>query len=180
VAAQGLSDLPSGITLRPVGASDRDFLLQVYASTREEELRLVDWSAEQRTAFLRMQFEAQDSYYREHYHPATFDVVEVDGEPVGRLAVARWEHEIRIIDVALLVEHRGRGIGTSVIRALLDEAAASGRRLSVHVERNNPARALYERLGFAEVADRGLHLLMEAKSGGGNGVLSPLHMRGPA
>ena len=159
--AHGLSGLPSGITLRPVSSSDRDFLLQVYASTREEELRLVDWSADQKAAFVRMQFEAQDAYYREHYHPATFDVVEVDGEAVGRLYVVRWEDEIRIIDIALLPEHRGRGVGTSVIQALLDEAAAFGKRLSIHVEKHNPARRLYERLGFAEAGEHGLYLLME-------------------
>jgi ribosomal protein S18 acetylase RimI-like enzyme len=160
--AHGLSDLRPRITLRPVSAGDRDFLLQVYASTRDEELRLVDWSDDQKAAFVRMQFEAQDAYYREHYHPATFEVVEVDGEPVGRLYVARWEDEIRIIDVTLLPEHRGRGMGTSLIRALLDEAAASGKRLSIHVEKHNPARRLYERLGFAESADRGPYVLMEA------------------
>jgi len=109
-----------------------------------------------------MQFEAQDAYYREHYHPATFDVIEVDGEPTGRLYVARWEEEIRIIDVALLPEHRGRGIGTTLIRGLLDEAAATGKRLSTHVESHNPARRLYERLGFEEVAEHGLYRLMEA------------------
>ena len=147
--------------LRPAGAEDRDFLLQVYASTREEELRLVDWTAEQKAAFVQQQFEAQDAYYREHYHPATFEVVEVDGEPVGRLYAARWDDEIRIIDVALLREHRGRGIGTALIRSLLDEAAATGKRLSIHVELHNPARRLYERLGFEEVADRGLYRLME-------------------
>jgi ribosomal protein S18 acetylase RimI-like enzyme len=162
VAAHRLSDLPSGITLRPVGSSDRDFLLQVYASTRAEELRLVDWGADQKAAFVRMQFEAQDAYYREHYHPATFDVVEVDGEPAGRLYVARWEAEIRIVDVALLPEHRGRGIGTTLIRELLDEAAASGKCLSIHVEKHNPARRLYERLGFVESTDRGVYVLMEA------------------
>ena len=147
--------------LRAARAEDRDVLLRVYASTREEELRLVDWSADQKAAFVRMQFEAQDAYYREHYHPATFDVVEVDGEPAGRLYAARWDDEIRIIDVALLREHRGRGIGTALIRSLLDEAAATGKRLSIHVELHNPARRLYERLGFEEVADRGLYRLME-------------------
>jgi ribosomal protein S18 acetylase RimI-like enzyme len=161
VAAHRLSDLPSGIRLRPVGASDRDFLLQVYASTREEELRLVDWSAEQKEAFVQMQFEAQDAYYREHYHPATFDVIELEGEPVGRLYVARWEDEIRIIDIALLIEHRGRGIGTALVRGLVGEAAAAGKRLSIHVEKHNPSRRLYERLGFTEIGDRGLYLLME-------------------
>jgi len=162
VAPDDLSALPAGTTLRSAGSGDRDFLLQVYASTRDEELRLVDWSAEQKAAFVRMQFEAQDAYYREHYHPATFDVVEVGGEPAGRLYVARWDDEIRIIDVALLPAHRGCGIGTTLIRALLDEAAASGKRLSIHVEKHNPARRLYERLGFREVAGHGLYLLMEA------------------
>ena len=148
--------------LRPARAEDRDSLLRVYASTREEELRLVDWSDEQKAAFVGMQFEAQDAYYREHYHPATFDVIEVDGEPAGRLYVARWEDEIRIIDIALLPEHRGRGIGTALLRALLDEAAHGGKRLSIHVELNNPARRLYERLGFAPIEERGVYLLMEA------------------
>jgi ribosomal protein S18 acetylase RimI-like enzyme len=148
--------------LRPARAEDRDLLLRVYASTREEELRLVDWSDEQKDAFLRMQFEAQDAYYREHYDPATFDVIEVDGEPAGRLYVARWEDEIRIIDIALLPDYRGRGIGTALLRALLDEAAEAGKRLSIHVELNNPARRLYERLGFAPVEERGVYVLMEA------------------
>jgi ribosomal protein S18 acetylase RimI-like enzyme len=148
--------------LRPARAEDRDFLLRVYASTREEELRGVDWSDEEKAAFVAMQFEAQDSYYREHYDPATFDVIEADGEPAGRFYVARWEDEIRIVDIALLPEHRGRGIGTALLRALLDEAAEAGKRLSIHVELNNPARRLYERLGFAPVEERGVYVLMEA------------------
>ena len=163
MVAHGLSDPPSGITLRPVGPSDRDFLLQVYASTREDELRLVDWSEDQKEAFVRMQFEAQDAYYREHYHPATFDVIEVDGEALGRLYVARWENEIRIVDITLLSEHRGRGIGTALLRELLEEAAGAGKRLSIHVEKHNPARRFYERLGFSEAADHGLYLLMEVR-----------------
>jgi GNAT superfamily N-acetyltransferase len=134
----------------------------VYAATREEELRIVDWSDEQKAAFVQQQFEAQDAYYREHYDPATFDVIEVDGEPAGRLYVARWEDEIRIMDIALLPEHRGRGTGTSLLEALLDEAARAGKRLSIHVELNNPARQLYERLGFAPVEERGVYVLMEA------------------
>jgi ribosomal protein S18 acetylase RimI-like enzyme len=174
VAAHGLSDLPSGITLRPVGSSDRDFLLQVYASTREEELRLVDWSADQKAAFVRMQFEAQDAYYREHYRPATFDVIELDGEPVGRLYVARWEDEIRIIDIALLPDHRGRGIGTRLLEELLAEGAETGKSVSVHVELNNPARRLYERLGFVPAGERGLYVLMEASAGGTSSTNVPV------
>jgi ribosomal protein S18 acetylase RimI-like enzyme len=164
--AHDLSDLASGITLRPVSSSDRDFLLRVYASAREEELRLVDWSVDQKTAFVRMQFDAQDAYYREHYSPATFDVVEVDGEPVGRLYVARWEDEIRIMDIALLPRYRGHGLGAQLVRDLLDEGSRAGKRVSIHVEKHNPALRLYERLGFAPVADRGVYLLLEAQPAG--------------
>lgn len=162
MAAHGLTELPSGITLRPAGPSDRDFLLHVYASTREEELRPVDWSAEQKSAFVRMQFEAQDTDYRRNYAAASFDVIEVESEPAGRLYADRRCDEIRIVDITLLPEHRGRGIGTALIRGLLQEAAESGKRLSIHVEKHNPARRLYERLGFREVAEHGVYLLMEA------------------
>ena len=148
--------------LRPAGADDRGFLLQVYASTREEELRLVAWDDEQKAAFIRQQFEAQDVYYREHYAAASFDVIEDDDGPIGRLYVSRWDDEIRIVDIALLPEHRGRGSGTALVRDVLDEAARSGKRVSIHVERNNPALRLYERLGFVPVDERGVYLLLEA------------------
>jgi ribosomal protein S18 acetylase RimI-like enzyme len=160
--AHGLSDLPSGITLRPVSSSDRDFLLAVYASTREEELAPVPWTDAEKAAFIEQQFEAQDRYYREHYPGGSLDVVEWDGVAAGRLYVARWSDEIRVIDISLLPDFRGRGIGTRLLRGLLDEAARGRRRLSIHVEKHNPALRLYERLGFAPAADRGVYLLMEA------------------
>ncbi len=159
--AHGLSDLPSAITLRPVTASERDFLVRVYASTREEELAPVPWTDAEKAAFVEQQFEAQDAHYRT-YPDAAFDLIEVDREPAGRLYVARWREEIRIMDVALLPEYRSRGIGTKLLRALLGEAAATGKRLTIHVEKFNPARSLYERLGFSEAADRGVYVLLEA------------------
>src|SRR5438105_2871111 len=126
-------------TLRKALPADELSLRRVYASVRYEELSIVPWADEQRDAFLSQQFEAQDAYYREHYHPASFDVIEVDGEPVGRLYVARWEDEIRIIDIALLPEHRGAGIGTQLLERLLAEGDEAGKRVSIHVEAHNPA-----------------------------------------
>ena len=163
--AHCLSDLPSGIRLRPVSSSDRGFLLHVYASTREEELAPVPWTDAQKATFIEQQFDAQDRHYRAHYAGASLDVVEWDGAPAGRLYVARWSDEIRIIDIALLPEFRGRGIGTRLLRGLLDEAARTRGRLSIHVEKHNPALRLYQRLGFVVVGDKGLHLLMEASPG---------------
>ena len=148
------------LSLREAGADDREFLYRVYASTRVEELAFVGWDAEQVESFLRMQFEAQDRFYREHYVGASFAVVECDGEPAGRLYVARWPEEIRIMDIALLPEFRGRGIGTALLSALIEEAEREGKRVSIHVERYNPARRLYARLGFREAEDRGVYLYL--------------------
>jgi ribosomal protein S18 acetylase RimI-like enzyme len=65
-----------------------------------------------------------------------------------------------IVDVALLPAHRGRGIGTALLTPILDEAERTGRAVSIHVARENPARRLYDRLGFVQVADQGVHLLL--------------------
>jgi GNAT superfamily N-acetyltransferase len=151
------------VTLRPAAAGDEAFLFRVYASTREEELALTSFSEAQKKAFLAQQFAAQDRNYRENYTGATFDVIELDGEPAGRLYVARWDEEIRIMDISLLPECCGHGVGTQLLRQLLDEAARTGKRLSINVEKLNPARRLYERLGFAEAADKGVYVLMEAR-----------------
>ena len=157
----GAAATSARVGLRPVTEEDRDFLEQVYASTRVEELAQVDWTDEQTAAFVRMQFRAQDAYYREHYPDASLAVVMADGEPVGRLYVDRWPGEIRIMDIALLPERRNAGIGSFLLGRVMDEAAASGRKVSIHVELFNRALELYRRLGFVPVGEHGVYLLME-------------------
>jgi ribosomal protein S18 acetylase RimI-like enzyme len=149
------------LTLRPVGPRDEEFLYRVYAGTRVEELAVVPWDEAQKEAFLRLQFDAQSRWYREHYARATYEVVLVDGEPAGRLYLHRGETEIRIVDIALLPEHRGSGVGTSLLSDLLAEADAAGKRVTIHVERFNPALHLYERLGFEVAEDKGAYLFLE-------------------
>lgn len=152
------------VALRPARAEDRGLLLAVYASTRARELAAVPWSNEQKAVFVAQQYEAQDRHYRT-YENASFDVVLVDGEPAGRLLVARWPQEIRIMDIALLPQARGRGVGGRLITQLLDEAAGDGRAVSVHVEAENPAKRLYARLGFtlAEAVPGGIYERWEAR-----------------
>jgi ribosomal protein S18 acetylase RimI-like enzyme len=147
-----------GVRLRPVTDADRPFLLELYAGVRAPELALVPWDEATKRAFVAQQFAAQDAHYRAHYPGATLDVVEVGGAPAGRLYVHRGEHDVRIMDIALAPEHRGRGIGTALLRALIAEAGA--RTLSIHVEAGNPARRLYERLGFRPAGEHGVYLLL--------------------
>ena len=149
------------ISFRPITPDDLPFLARVYASTRWEELAEVPWTDEQKQAFLRFQFDAQHDHYQKHYPKASFDVVLADGEPAGRLYVDEWPKEIRLVDVALLPEHRGRGLGTRLLRGVMERAEAAAKPLTIHVEGFNPALRLYERLGFHRIGEHGPYFLME-------------------
>lgn len=148
-------------SLQPIRPEDEPFLLEVYASTREDELRQVPWTAAQTEAFLRFQFQAQHAHYQEHFAGARFDVIYVGDRRVGRLYVQRSAEEIRIIDIALLTGERGRGVGSTLLAQLLDESRATGVPVRIHVEKQNPALQFYTRLGFVPIADRGVYLFFE-------------------
>ena len=149
------------ISLRPITPEDVSFLAGVYASTRWDELAPTGWSDEEKAVFCRRQFDAQSAHYRENYPGASLQIIECDGVSIGRLYVARWEREIRIMDIALLLPHRGAGIGAELLRGLQEEARSAGKSLTIHVERFNRALQLYQRLGFQQIEDKGVYLLMK-------------------
>jgi GNAT superfamily N-acetyltransferase len=156
-----VSGAGQSVALRPAEESDRPFLLRLYGNTREPELEASGLPREQWDLFVEHQFTAQSRHY-ESYEDTSFDVVLVDGEPAGRLIVARWAEEMRVVDVALLPQYRGQGIGGALMQGLLEEADERGVKASIHVERFNPAQRLYARLGFQAVAEAGgVYLLLE-------------------
>lgn len=148
------------VALRPAEPADRELLFRVYASTREEELAPVPWPPETKEAFLRQQFDAQDTWWRTHYAGASFEVVVVDGLDAGRLYLWEGPSEVRIVDVALLPEARRGGIGTRLLEDVKARASAARKAVTIHVERMNPALGLYERLGFRLVEDKGVYLFL--------------------
>lgn len=148
------------LSLRPSTKADEAFLLTVYASTRAEEMAITGWSDEQKAAFCAQQFQAQTSHYRQHYPTAQYFVIEAGSMPAGRLYVDHWDKEIRIMDIALLPEFRGKGIGTHLLSDLQKQAQTASKVLSIHVEAFNPAKRLYERLGFVLTEDKGMYHFM--------------------
>jgi ribosomal protein S18 acetylase RimI-like enzyme len=149
------------ITLRHVLSSDNDFLVEVYASTRAEEMAMVPWTDEQRQVFVRSQFNAQQTHYREKYPTATHEIILWKDRPVGQLYVARLDKEIRIVDITLMPTERGRGIGSYLINQLLEEAQRKNKITRIYVEEFNPSLSLFQRLGFNMREQHGFHLLME-------------------
>ena len=149
------------ITLRPAQPEEAEFLYRVYASTREEELAPLPWDAAQKEAFLRMQFAAQDHHYRTYFGDGDFLIIQRSGVPIGRLYVHRTESEISVVDIALLPESRGVGIGTALMNNVLKESDAVGKPVRLHVEAYNRAFGLYTRLGFVPIEENGLYVHME-------------------
>lgn len=141
------------VTRRPVQEDDLPFLLIVYGSTRAEEMAQLPWSDDQKSAFLKSQLESQQTYYAQVFPSADREVLLVDGEPAGRFYVDRGEDEIHVIDIALLPPFRNRGIGSRLLGEILAEGARTGVKVTIYVEKNNPAKRLYQRLGF-EVIDQ--------------------------
>jgi ribosomal protein S18 acetylase RimI-like enzyme len=156
------------ITLRDASENDAAFLLEVYGSTRADELAVVPWTDEQKDAFLTFQFNAQHSSYQERYPEASYQIILQDNVPIGRLYVLREANEIRILDITLLPQHRNSGVGSTLIRQLLVEGEQTNRPVDIWVEHFNPSMRLFQRLGFCKVQEDGFNCLMEWREEPGN------------
>ncbi|RKP47421.1 GNAT family N-acetyltransferase [Trinickia fusca] len=152
------------LTRRAIAPSDEDFLLRLYASTREEELKLTDWDEEERQRFVRMQFAAQQCAYNS-YPNAAFFLLLLDGEPIGRVYLQDRETTLSIVDLSLLPAWRGQGIGGDVLKEVFSRAGVRQQAVRIHVEKLNPALRLYQRLGFRLLEDKGVYLLLERGGG---------------
>lgn len=150
------------ISLRLARQEDQEFLFKLYASTRQAEIADFGWNPEQQDAFLRMQFNAQRHWYATAYPAAVEQIVELDQQPAGRLMVAKSDGAVAtLVDISLLPEHRGGGIGSGLLRELLDQCNQEQTLLRLQVLKTNPAARLYGRLGFLKVGEDGLYLQME-------------------
>lgn len=140
-----------GISYRPMGAADEAFAAALYASTRAAEMAATGWPEATRAAFLAQQHRAQHLHYRAVHPDGEWLIVAQGARDIGRLYLGGGGEELRLIEIALLPEHRGAGIGSAIIADVQAQARSEGRYVSLHVEPGNPARGLYERLGFVVV-----------------------------
>lgn len=145
------------IALRAEEGGDLPFLRSLYDTTRAAEMAACGWPPAMQAAFLADQFRLQDHHYRTQFPDIARHIVLRRRRPVGRLylrwvaaAPAAWP-EIRLVDVALLPECRGRGVGRALLERLHALAASEGALVSLTVYADNPAARLYRRLGFQQM-----------------------------
>jgi GNAT superfamily N-acetyltransferase len=153
--------IEQGLALRPEVEADVPFLRRLYVSTRWEELAVTNWAEAQKQAFLESQFALQRHHYRTYYASTDWSILQHGSEPAGRLYVDRQADALLVVDVSLLPEWRGRGIGTAIMQAVCAEGREAGKAVTISVEKYNPAQRLYRRLGFREASDQGVYWFME-------------------
>jgi ribosomal protein S18 acetylase RimI-like enzyme len=152
-----------GVSYRPFSSDDLPFVTALYASTRREEVAMTGWPPEIQEQFLAQQAAAQHSHYSIHFADAEWLIIERAGQAIGRLYLHRTPADLHIVDISLVPASRGQGIGGAILKDTLSLAHRLGQSVTIHVERNNPARSLYARLGFETVEDEGIYYLLRTQ-----------------
>lgn len=153
------------LKLSPIDNFDVPFLLTIYASTRSKEMAVVSWSDEQKLVFLEMQFQAQHNYYLSRYPNASYSIINLEGQPIGRLYVEQQEDKIKILDITILPEYRNRGVGTKLIAEILQAGGQAEKLVQIYIEIYNPSANLFSRFGFQPIAEEGVNLLWQWNPG---------------
>ncbi|MEK6409224.1 MAG: GNAT family N-acetyltransferase [Acidobacteriota bacterium] len=149
------------VTRRPAVCEDEAFLYELYCSTRSHDLGTAELELQQLGPILRMQFLGQRQQYAVDFPDADHQIILLNGEPVGRSIVERTAEQILIVDLAILSQHTGAGIGTMVVKELQHEARDAAKPLRITVEKSHPALGHWERMGFKKIEETQINFFLE-------------------
>jgi ribosomal protein S18 acetylase RimI-like enzyme len=106
--------------------------------------------------------EVQQGFHDRWFEPSKTQVILVDGEPVGALGVESRHGDRYVTRIEILPSYQSLGLGTEIIRDLVEETHREGKAVSLHVFSGNRALAIYRRVGFREVSQEGNRVFMRA------------------
>jgi GNAT superfamily N-acetyltransferase len=136
----------TGVALRPATPADSEFCFQLHKAAMGGYITAIWGWDEQR----------QRAYHHRSFNPGRWRIITADGADVGMIDVEYRPNEIYLGRIEIHPSHQGRGIGTRLIIALIDEARGNGQDLALDVLTvNQRAQTLYQRLGLTEVARHG-------------------------
>jgi ribosomal protein S18 acetylase RimI-like enzyme len=142
------------VELRPADPDDYDFVFGVHcAAMRSSVERVYGWDEDW-----------QARYFRERFSLARRQIIRYDGADIGYISIEEQTTSLFLNTIAILPPYQGRGIGTTLIRRLKQQARRRGIPVTLQVLRGNPARALYERLGFEVTGETSTHYQMKWSS----------------
>ena len=145
---------------RAASEADQPYMRRLFGEYKAPMFAPLGLAAEQLNALLDMQYRARSIDYARRHPGLESLILTVDGRDVGMALLERGEG-IRLIDIIIDTPERGRGFGTDFLHQLLVEASSNSRKIMLYVEPLNPAKRLYERLGFTVVAADAMNCLME-------------------
>ena len=158
-------DIPSPhgvLRLAPEAPEDADFRYRLFCDSRLPEWYRVELPPEVRAQLMRHQFAAQTMTYRQRFPAARHDIIWLADERIGRIVVNRPGDQVHIVDHAIVPALRNQGIGTTIMRALMDEAATASLPVRLKVaSSNDPSLRLYLRLGFTPIAEVPAYIELE-------------------
>jgi ribosomal protein S18 acetylase RimI-like enzyme len=136
---------------RPATAADTPFLRELHRAAYRALVVRQFGSWDERE---------QDAFFEQSLRDADFEVI-LDGErAVGAVGTRLHDDHLFLAEMQVLPEHQNRGIGTAILRAQIRRAGELERPLGLQVLRENRAKALYERHGFAVIGETETHYLM--------------------
>ncbi len=154
-----------GFRLDAETAEHLPFLRHLFIRQRWEQFAPLPWNDAEKIALLDNQFDLQHRQYLGRFPDGLFLVPSDPDGPVGRFYVAEDGADLRVVDILLVPERRGQGIGGALLAGLTETATALGRMVTLHVDKGNPAALLYQRLGFRVTADAGVSWQMDRLPG---------------
>jgi GNAT superfamily N-acetyltransferase len=150
------------VRMRAVAENDNYLLYDIVSSTVIEQVKLMGGDVRQLAPLLQMQFENQTMEYRERFPKAEHFIIMMNDVDAGRIYLDRNSEEIHILDITLLPEFRGKGLGTFILKSLEEEAERKRAPICIYVEDGNPSLRLFRRLGYRFKSKFGeAHNLME-------------------
>ena len=150
-------DMRPKIAFRVIHDADRDFLFSLFAAAREWEFEHTVWKDEEKAAFLKRQFDIRTQAYQMTYLRAVHRIITLDDKDIGQLILDRPDDHMLIIDFVIAPEFQGKGIGSDILKTLINEVHGGKVPIRLHVEKNNPALKLYLRHGFKVTGEEGHH-----------------------
>jgi GNAT superfamily N-acetyltransferase len=161
------------LMIRQAVKEDGPFLYQLAYSYFYETLAAWAWEPAAREKLLKIQIDGQRAGYQAQFPNAQHGIILLDDRAIGRLLVDRGADFDTLVDIVIVKEKRGAGIGTWILRALCVEADLTNKRMRLHVQVTNRARNLYERLEFHKIEDHEVTWLMERLPNTGVRIAAP-------